>query len=94
MGESFEACLKRELIEEFGTVVEDKIKIGPKIFENFRSDRNDHFYVVWFDGDDVIVQAKDEILNHRWCSPEEVKLLICFFGFEYEICKKALSVVR
>lgn len=89
-GETHEACLMRELNEEFGTSVEGKLNIGPKIFENFQPNRIDYFYVVWFDGKDVRVQADDEILNHKWCSKEDSEKLNLFFGFESKLYRKAL----
>jgi 8-oxo-dGTP pyrophosphatase MutT (NUDIX family) len=93
-GESHEACLRREIMEEFGLSVCNKIEIGPKIFENTGKDRLDHFYVVWFEGDDVVIEAVDEILSHQWCSLDEARRLNFFFGFEADLFEKALSLSR
>lgn len=92
--ESHEACLRRELTEEFGLSIGDKIQIGPKIHENTREDRTDHFYVVWLNDDDVTTEAVDEILAHRWCSPSQAKQLNLFFGFEADLFAKASTLPR
>jgi ADP-ribose pyrophosphatase YjhB (NUDIX family) len=94
LDESLKSCLERELTEEFGSFIADKFQIGPKIFENRGSDRIDHFFVVWFDGDDVTVEARDEILNHSWFLPDETRQLKLFFGFEADLCAKALLSVQ
>jgi 8-oxo-dGTP pyrophosphatase MutT (NUDIX family) len=92
--ETHELCLKRELVEEFGSSIAEKIKVGPKLHENTRTDRIDFFYAVWFSGEDVTVIARDEILDHKWCSLDEAKQMNLFFGFEADLFLKALSLVR
>lgn len=93
-GEDHISCLVREFREEFGVSVVDQMEVGPMLYRNTRVDRVDHFYVVWFDGVDVQVQAHEEILQHRWFTTEGVDRIQLFFGFEGELFKKALELNR
>jgi 8-oxo-dGTP pyrophosphatase MutT (NUDIX family) len=93
-GESHEISLKREIEEEFGRSAGNNIQIGSKLRESRRPDRTDHFYVVWFDGDDLDPIVPDEILAHRWFKIEEIEGLQLFFGFEKELYSLAMALTR
>lgn len=89
---SHEACLLREISEEFGDEASRQVVIGGKLHVNHRPDRTDHFYAVTFNGESLEPKAKDEIMNYGWFTLDEVKAMKCFFGFEAGLIETALKI--
>jgi ADP-ribose pyrophosphatase YjhB (NUDIX family) len=94
------AALRREIGEEFGLAVLERLRIGEKLREHRSPGRLDHFYLVRFDGvlgertgaaDELLPIALEEIFAHRWFTLAEARGLSCFFGVEVELVAEGLA---
>jgi 8-oxo-dGTP pyrophosphatase MutT (NUDIX family) len=87
----YETCLKREIAEEFGEESLNNITVIEKLFVNRQSYREDHFYMVFFSGDNLEPVAGPEILNFKWFELNAISKLPFFFGFEPDLCQLAVQ---
>ncbi|MEQ1877675.1 MAG: NUDIX hydrolase [Bdellovibrionia bacterium] len=88
------ACLLRELKEEFGEEFAPLFRVGAKLFQSFRKDRVDHFYFVFYRGEELEPKVPDEVIKGHWFAKEELEKISLFFGFEPQLVGQAIGLYR
>lgn len=92
--QDLQACLTREIAEEFGSNTAQEILVLCKLFTYEQSSRIDHFFLAKYSGVDLKPVEGHEILNAQWFPWHEIKSLSFFFGIEPDLCNKALRFIN
>lgn len=86
--------LMKELKETFGEEFGQLFRVGAKLYQNFGKDRVDHFYFVFFRGEDMEPRESKDILKSAWFEKERLKMHPLYFGFETQLVGQAIGLYQ